>query len=355
MLRTTFTIIALSAVQLLTAQKTFKCQKVRDAIKLIDEEKYDEGIKILKDCEKVDPKDYTYPYEIAFAHIKKADYKNAILQLEKVKEYSNIDDYYYALLGNAYDYANNPDQAIKVYNEGLKKFPNSGKLYLEKGVMFEFEKKIAEALEIYEAGIKADPSSPSNYYRASRLYMNSNNILPGLIYGEIFVNLERTTSRTQEISKLLYEGYKKAVHFNNDEIKTDFCEAIITIQNKDKNLQLPFCIIFGKNFILSAINQKEINLETLSSIRQKFIKEYYNKDYKTYPNVLMSYHKTMEDKHLFNAYNHYVFQMGDLPSFQNWETKNKAEYDKFVDWYTADENVLKINKNNVYISYQKIK
>lgn len=37
----------------------------------------------------------------------------------------------------------------------------------------------------------------------------------------------------------------------------------------------------------------------------------------------------MEDNHLSNAYSRYIFQMGDVEAFQNWKTKNKAEYDKY--------------------------
>lgn len=352
MLRTTLILAILFAYQSINGQKTFKCKEVYNAIKLIDEGKYDEGITILKECEKIDPKDITYPYEIAFAYTQKKDYQTAISILEKANEYPNVNDNYYALLGNAYDMSDNPEKAIKIYDEGLKKFPNSGKLYLEKGVVLEYEKKFINAIETYEAGIKAEPSHPSNYYRVSKIYLNSNDILSGLMYGEIFVNLERTTTRTREISELLYDGYKKAIKFDHDEIKIDFCPAIVDAGNYDKTKQLPFCIIFAKNFALSMLNQKEINLDTLASIRKEFLKNYYVEDYKNHPNLLIGYHKKMEDNNIFNGYNHYIFQIGDPEAFKNWQTNNKAEYDKFVNWYTTNENILKVNKTNLYISDQ---
>lgn len=48
----------------------------------------------------------------------------------------------------------------------------------------------------------------------------------------------------------------------------------------------------------------------------------------------------------------YIFQIGDEKAFKEWQTNNKAEYDKFVDWYTADANLLKVNKDNIYLSDQ---
>ncbi|MEF9476606.1 hypothetical protein ACR1PO_22195 [Chryseobacterium sp. RRHN12] len=53
MLRQTYFIAALTAFSFMYAQKkTFKCVEVHDAVKLIDEEKYDDGIAILRECEK---------------------------------------------------------------------------------------------------------------------------------------------------------------------------------------------------------------------------------------------------------------------------------------------------------------
>ncbi|WP_374463875.1 tetratricopeptide repeat protein [Chryseobacterium sp.] len=351
MLRQTYFIAALTAFSFMYAQKkTFKCLEVHDAVKLIDEEKYDDGIAILRECEKKDPQDYTYPYEIALAYIRKEDYKSAILLLEKIKDYPNIDDYYYALLGNAYDYADNPEQAIKTYDEGLKKFPSSGKLYLEKGVVLELQKKITQAIENYERGIKAQPSYPSNYYRVAKLFLNSNNMLYGLVYGEIFLNLERTTSRSQEMSQLLYDGYKKAVKFKDKSTTVDFCQAFITIKKDSKPTDpLPFCLLYSGYFALATVDKKEINLETLSDIRKKALKEYLK--HKNNPsNVLLNYQQIMDDNNLFNAYNYYLFQIGDQEAFKSWLINNKAEYEKFVDWYTKDTNILKIDKKNLYIA-----
>lgn len=53
MVRTIFLIVAIAVSSFINAQKTtFKCKEVYDAVKLIDEEKYDDAIVILKECEK---------------------------------------------------------------------------------------------------------------------------------------------------------------------------------------------------------------------------------------------------------------------------------------------------------------
>lgn len=345
--------LLLTPLIIYSQKRTFKCEKIHDAVKLIDNGKYNEAISILRECEKIDPKDYVYPYEIALAFSYNKEYDKSVNELQKIKDYENIGADYYQLLGNNFDFLSKPELAIATYNEGLKKFPNAGRLYLEKGVIYEYENKISEAVETYEKGISVDPSYPSNYYRLATIYLITSDKLSGLMYGEIFLNLERTSARSQEMSKMLYDAYKSVIVFESDEIKRiDFCEAIIDTEKYDKTKKLPFCIIFGRNFVLATINYKEFSLNNLSEMRMGFLKQYLQNDYKDYPNVLINYFKKMEENKVFDAYNHYIFQMGAEKEFKEWMTKNEASYQKFVDWYTMDENLLKIDRTNVFISDQ---
>jgi len=338
--------ITLLSINTFFSQNKLKCEKVYDAVKLIDTEKYDEAIAILQDCEKIDPEEYTYPYEIALAHTYKKDYQKAIDQLLKVKNYKNIKADWYQLLGNNYDYLDKPEKAIATYDEGLKKFPNSGKLYLEKGVVYEFEKKYDDAIASYEKGIKVAPMQPSNYYRAAKIYLRSNDKLSGLMYGEIFMNIERTTSRTKEMSELLYEGYKNSLIFVSQNEKE-------TKEKYEKNNQLPLCVNFALSFTLAMMKHNEFNYNNLVQMRKDFLKEYQNtKIKKNAPNVLLNYFKTMEENKVFNAYNYYIFQIGNEEDFAVWQKRNQEEYNLFEQWYTKTENELRIDSNNVYISDQ---
>jgi tetratricopeptide (TPR) repeat protein len=60
-------------------------EKGQKAIQLMDNGKIDEAIKILEECQKLDPKNIDYPYEIALANYMKKDYKKSIKILEELK------------------------------------------------------------------------------------------------------------------------------------------------------------------------------------------------------------------------------------------------------------------------------
>lgn len=332
--------------------KEIALQKGNEAIKLMDDGKIEESILLLQESQKLDPQNFNYPYEIAYANYLKKEYKKVIEILEKTENLPNVNARLYSLWGNSYDNLENPKKAIEIYDAGIKKFPNKGLLYLEKGVVYEFEKDYHKAVQSYQKGISVDPKYPSNYYRIANLYLNSEDKVPGLIYGEIFVNLERTTKRTQEMSENLYKAYKNSIVFENGQGKEiNLCKSMTMNPTQfEKDNKLPLCLMFGKWFIFGLLNSnvKEYNLDSVSKIRKEFIKNYFEKDYKDYPNILFDYQKKMEDNKVFDAYNHYIFQIGANEEFNEWLKANQADYEKFVEWYTKDENVINPTEKNYF-------
>lgn len=325
-------------------------KKAKEAIKLMDDGEVEKSIKLLEESQRLDPENYIYPYEIAYAYILQKEYEEAVKILTSIQGYKNLRSEVYQMLGNCYSFLDDPDKAIQVYEEGMKRFPNAGNLHLEKGNIYLHQKQYEDAARNYENGIKADPMFPSNYYRLALLYLESNDKLSGMIYGEIFMNLERTTARTQEMSELLYKAYHKAITLGESESKIDFCDIIIDDRSfLDGELHLPLCAIFGKNFLLGTIGHKEFTLTSLSSMRSAFIQYFYQEDFQQYPNVLFAYQKKLADAGLLEAYNHYLFQVGTPDEFRAWKEENEEKYDQFVSWYTQRENIIEITKDNLFI------
>jgi len=333
------------------SDKEIALTKAKEAIKIMDEGKIEESIKLLEECQKLDSENHIYPYEIAYAYFLKKDYKKAIKILKKVKKYKDINSQVYQMSGNCYSYLGEPNEAIKEYEEGMKLFPNSGNLHLEKGNIFLVKEEYNEAIKNYEKGIEVDPTFASNYYRLAKLFLNSKDKLSGLIYGEIFMNLERTTQRTQELSELMYNTYKSSITIRKDSSKIDFCDVILDASTikPGGDIKLPLCAIFGKNFILSIINESNIDLNSLSSIRTKFLENYFRNDFKSYPNVLFEYQKKILENNFFDAYNHYLFQIGAQEEFNKWLESNGEEYEEFVEWYIKNENIIAITKENKFV------
>lgn len=331
-------------------------EKGREAIKLEDEGKYDEAIKLLEEAQKLDPDYIEYPYELGYAYYAKKDYKKASKYLEGLVNHPKVYDQIFQLLGNCYDDMGKSEKALETYDEGLKKFPRSGKLYLEKGNVYWQKKEYGKALPFYEQGIEAEPTFPSNYYRATRVYCSSTEEVWGMIYGEIFMNLERNTDRTAEISKLLFDTYKSEIKFSSDtSFSVSFSQnASINIEDlKDTSkMKLPYGIgVYEPTLMFSMLSAKVIDLTTLNEIRNNFVDNYFSKGFdKTYPNILFSYQKQLKDAGHLEAYNHWILMKGDEDSFTKWQTANKGKWDAFVKWF--GDNKIEIDDTHKFYSGQ---
>jgi len=343
---------------LLVAANTFgqsALQKAKDlgkqAVALEDQGMFEHALDLLSQAETLDPASAVYPYEMAYSYYSTKQYQRAIDILVKLTVHKDVFARVYQLLGNAYDDNGQNDKAIETYNAGLKIFPKSGELYLESAVIQIGKKEYDKALNLCEAGIKADPAFPSNYYWATRIYCNSTEKVWGMVYGELFINIERNTKRTAEISKLLYDTYKSSINIDTPgKTSVDFSKQL-TVEVDPKadvsKFKVPFNLAYGLPVLMAIGNEKVINLESLDHIRTQFLASYHQSGYdKKYPNVLYDYQDEVAKAGHLEAYNYWLLMKGDEPAFDAWRQNNKDKWDKFIIWFNA--NPIKLSEANCF-------
>jgi tetratricopeptide (TPR) repeat protein len=330
--------------------------KGKSAVELMDEGKIKESIKLLEEAKELDPSEIDYTYEMGYAFYLAKDYKKTIKLLESIVDNVRSSDRVYQLLGNSYDLIKKTDKAVETYKKGLDRFPNSGNLFLELGVIQLMKKDNNKALSYFETGIDKAPDFSSNYYWAAKLYLSSQEEVWGMVYGEIFMNLERNSRRTSEMSKLLYDTYKSEIKFSSDtsySVSFSKSSRVIMKENSEEILKLPFGIGMYEPTIMIAIGVdiKSIDVNTLNTIRTNFVQVYYdNKSFKSYPVCLFEYQKMLKDAGHLDAYNHWVLMKGDEKLFEEWLEKNKDAWDAFVTYF--NENKLEITEKNKFSSSQ---
>ena len=318
--------------------------KYREGIKLVDHGKFDEGIRLYQEALKLDPDNILYLYEIGYTYYAEGLYEKAAENFEELTDRKDTFDQVYTMLGNSYDILGKSEKAMKTYDEGLKKFPKSGALYLEKGNVFNARKKYEEALKLYEKGIQVEPAYPSNYYWASVFYCSSDQKVFGLIYGEIFMNLEPNTKRTETISKLLFDTYDKGIS-----IKDTNNYSISFYSSLDDKTD--FGSMYEALFLLSTIGEKRIQLNSLDRIRTKFLTMYFESDRSIkYPNVLFDYQKKVMDAGHLETYNKWIVSKGMSDDFDEWKAINKDKWQAFLIWIV--QNPLKLDANHKFWSGQ---
>ncbi len=343
----TFLIIIISYTSYSQSDKEKALQYGREGIKLVDNGKINEGIKLFEKASGLDPENIIYPYEIAYANYMLKNYDESISICEKLKSRADAIDEIYRLLGNSYDVTGNQTKALEIYKEGISKFPGSGKLYHETGVCYSGMKEYENAINSFQKGIEAEPNYSSNYYDLSKLYYFSEEELWALLYAETFINLERNSKRTAEISKLLYDTYKKGIIIKGEK------EAYISF-SKSPDLTADKLLLFETNyeagFSLAMItaDDKSLSLKSISEMRQAFFKIWFEKGFnEKYRIGLIDYIRDIYDKGYGDAYDYYIMGYGDEDFVTEWASNNKDQYRKFEKYYIA--NKLKLtNDNSIY-------
>jgi tetratricopeptide (TPR) repeat protein len=318
----------------------------KQAIELMDNGEYDKSIKLLEESAKIDPTNYLYPYEIGYALILKEKYKKAAEYFENVIKMEGINDQCYQMLGNAYSLGGDKEKAIEAYNRGLEVYPNSGRLYLEIGNVHQDDWN--KALEYYEQGVRVDPTFSSNYYWLTKIFCNSTEEMWGMLYGEMFMNIERGSKRTEEISQLLFDTYKSEIKFTSDTSMTvSFCQNH-TIYADNKKTELPFSLIYEPGLIFAISISDSITIQSLNKIRLEFINFYFDKKFnKSHPNIVFDWHKKLIKDEKFECYNYWLLMQGAPDEFNAWYEKNKERFDNFLNWFS--ENPMLIDdKNNFH-------
>lgn len=326
-------------------------EKAKLAMRYLDSNKYNQAAVLFEQAQKLDPKNYVYPYQKAYIHYRIGDYMGALSILKKLPAYKESEDRVYQLLGNSYDLTGNPAKAIESYKAGLQRFPSSGDLHAELGNMCRKENKNKEAIEWYEKGVQADPRCVTNYYRLAQLYCNSVESMWGIIYGEIFINLERNTKRTAEISAILYASYRERIEMKGDSLlSVRFGKEKITVQRKyfDTSLSInSISDVWDRLMLRAALEEKNTGLNSLCNIRTTFLRLYFQQGLqKNYPNPLLEYQERLRNAGFMDAYNHWILVGGDDVGFQVWKIEHEDEWQRFAQWYT--KNPLPISKTNYF-------
>ncbi len=276
---------------------------------------YSNAILVLTNAHEQNPGDLATAKDLALCYYFQKDNVKGIAIMKPFLDGPNADDQCYQITCNMLLANEQKKDAEKLYKKGLKKFPKSGPLYNDLGELLWVKQNYA-AIQLWEKGIQQDPSYPKNYYNAARYYYLSTEKVWGLIYGEIFVNLEPNTQRSSEIKEILIESYKKLFTDSKlQEIKTknEFANAYLNTMQQQ-----------------SAIAAQGIHTESLIMIRTRFILNWADIYAAKFPFRLFEFHKQLLQEGLFEAYNHWLFtSTGNLSAYQNWINMHLTEYNNF--------------------------
>jgi len=296
---------------------------------------YANAILVLNQALQLEPDNTEYRKQMAFAYYLQGDMSKAKNIIDPLLNKKEADAQLYQIAGNIYQARQEWKSAQKLYEKGLKKFPESGELYNDNGQLLMFLKVYEGGIGSWLKGIEKDPNFPGNYYNAARAYSyTKDGVIWVIIYGEIFLNLESYTDRTAEIRTLLIDAYKKL--YNDPSLLSKAVEDQRQQGQSDKKSKRKSAAEFESNYLAAmgkqvSIVMSGIDPETLIMLRTRFLLDWFNFSGLRYPYALFDFQRTLLKEGMFEAYNQWVFgPVANQAAFKAWTTLHKTDYDSFL-------------------------
>lgn len=325
---------------------------VDSAIVLMERGEINDSRILLESVLEKNPIHYNANYELAYLYCMQKQYDNSIAILNKIKDSPQITDRYYQLLGTIYDYKEQSKNAIDIYKEGISKFPKSGRLHVELGMMYHKSNDIMTALNTYEKGILADPMFPSNYFYAGLVLLDSSEPVWGLMYGEIFMNLEPYTDRARTMSKYLFETIKSNVLLTDTAFVANFTgKKSLQFNQSSMSLEMPFPLLYQTCFNAAGRKAVEEGLDTLELYTLGKIHDYQVEHGMIYfkeicNNPLYIHLLKVRNAGFMEDYCMLLYKGGAPTDYAGWMSMNKEHYLDFMKW--REENKLQLSPNNCF-------
>lgn len=275
----------------------------------------DNAIMVLNRALQQDKDNLEMQKDLVMIYYTKRDYEKALAIVNKLIDRIDADAPTFQIAGFVFKALEQVKECEKMYKKALQKFPDNGPLYNDYGELLSTAKDVS-AIRQWEKGIEMCPDFSGNYYNAAFYYFFTEDKVWSLVYGEIFINMEKQGEKTVAMKELLLRAYKQKLFADPDLMKG---------QEKNKNE-------FSKAFLESMNKQtmlagKGINADVLTRIRTRFILDWYENHAAKFPFRLFDYHLQLIREGMFEAYNQWLFGATEnLAAYETWTRAHEEEY-----------------------------
>lgn len=297
---------------------------------------YANAILVLNQALQLEPDNIQFRKQLSFAYYLRGEMGKAKSVIDPLLDKKEADAQMFQIAGNIYRAKEDWKGAQRLYDKGIRRFPESGELYNDNGELLAKLKMFDGALNNWLKGIEKDPNFPGNYYQAARSYYYSKDPVWAILYGEIFVNLESYTSRTAEMRDILIESYKKL--YNDPAMLSapvpEMEESGKKSRRGKSSNSSDFVNIYRQLMSRqTGVISNGIDPDALIMLRTRFLLDWYNFYGFKYPFALFDMQRTLLKQGLFEAYNQWLFgPVASQATYRSWTNLHKTEFDKFMQY-----------------------
>lgn len=300
----------------ITAQTLTVNQLQENAQLYMQQGDYEKAVTTLQKARQLAPLNMSLLTNLSFAYFLQRDFSKAIETGQMAIAMDDADQKAFQVLGLSYKSIASYKEANKMYKAALKKFPNGGVIYNEYGESLALDKNLKEAIIQWEKGIQQDPNYSGNYFNAVKYYIDQQNWLRIMLYGEIFINLESYSAKTTEVKNYLLTAYQNLIQPKmvkqqlNDRSLSSFEKSILTIWQS-----------------LLPIKGATFNIDSLTSLKNVFLQKWDTSNNEQYPYRLFGHWKQLNNESILGAYHQWILgEAINVTEYAKWQVTHAKEF-----------------------------
>ncbi|MBM7420924.1 MULTISPECIES: tetratricopeptide repeat protein [Chryseobacterium] len=315
--------------------------KVNEGIILHDEGKYNDALDKYEEALKLDKNNLIAISEKAMTleALKKYDEAIELCKLA-ISIYPKEDiKTIYITYGNSLDHSKRTKDALKIYDEGIKKYPNYYQLYFNKAITLVNDKQIEKSLELFQKSATLNPNHLGSLNALAALNRDKRiiSILASLRYLSIDNKTSRAKGNLDSVVDLMQKGVTQTDDKNitlaiDPKAMEDMGKKKKGINNfstVDMVLSMTAALDFDEKNKNKTQCQKAIDkFESIFAVLKEGQKE--NKGF--YWEFLAPYFIELKDKNLIEPFANIVFLPFQEEDVKKYHQDNANEIQRFYEW-----------------------
>jgi len=298
---------------------------IKNGISLYDEGKYKEAIEKLKE---VDRNDTNYVWalaELSLAYTADSQYVKAIKIADEGLSYnSKSQAYFYRNKAVALDKMGKTDEAIKVNEEALTKYPWDFLTRYNCALAYE-KKDLPKAIAMYKEVLSYNPYHPLTHYRLGAIASDEGKLVPYMLSSYMYLLVRPGGSNALETITKIEQLVKGEINLpeNKDKENYSFSELESIIESKAA-LSNKYKRKVKLNY--SFVAQTQLFLEKL---------EYKASDTSVWMQQYVPFFVELNRKNYLEPFIYTILSGLNIPDVQNWLKKNQARKQEFFTWASS--------------------